>query len=125
MNDLTEKLSQVSLERIEKYLNSAESFASEQVPLLVQEIIRWELVSNCFYLCLLSFIFLVFLYISYFLVFKTKFSEERLMYALICAFASVCSLIFILQTICDIAYVLLAPRMFLLEKMRDFINNGV
>ena len=133
---LKERLNEMgvkSLDRIEDYLKATENFVIEQAPLLVQEIVHWEIARWSLFLTCWLVVFLSVCSLLLYL-FRSKrvkkwlaedpYTSEGLVYMgrSLTFLGVVGSLAGVATCTYHIIYPIVAPRLFLLEKFAELIK---
>lgn len=110
-------------------ISNAVSFSMEQAPQVVNEFIRWIIVSNCVKVAIFSVIFGIALYLNkrFFNYCKRHDDDTWVCYAM---WATICLVTFgmwffnnILPSILEATKALIAPRIFLIEWTLNKINT--
>lgn len=134
---MNEKLNEIGIESLDKlreYVESAEAFASEQIPLVLQEMLRWEICSTLFLILVNGIILSLILYLYRF-VYKYMLptfdpekmsNDDRLGYFLGNLVSIAVVILFsglLLEKIYHLVFVTCAPRLFLLEKFAEIYSK--
>lgn len=131
--DKLESISIAGLERIASWLERAESFAIDQAPRVVQEIVNWGLWSYSV-LTVLSLGFLaLFMWLGIRMVKivisihrdKDKDDSEGNMWGTFGGISFLVALIWLIPAIVNasgLLYVLVAPRLYVIEQLKDMIK---
>ena len=126
--------------RITKYMDAIESsaqktgeFLSEQTPLLAQEYLAWYFWSHCFFVVVVSIVFVLSLFVIRWLRKEYKIEEEKSNNSEVTGFITGCilvalvfslgSLVFICVNIYEMIKVTVAPRVVLLEKVTELLDK--
>ena len=128
-----------TIAQISEYLNGAENFVAEQVPLVCQEILRYGIADAIFTIVIFGIIgvtsyrigkrMLNTNYDTYSAKTEEAFSHYKWHEYVVfgrCLFwiGSCASIFFILFSICQIMKIILAPRLYILKNLADLVNGA-
>jgi hypothetical protein len=128
VNDLLKDKLTESITEVQGWLNGTKDFVLEQAPLVIQEVLRWEIYSSLFFIglgILLSIIYSVISYIFYNLSKTVKGGDSpEVCYALsyIVHLLHIITIIMVCTNLYHMVYVWCAPRVFLIEKVAELIK---
>lgn len=104
-----------------EYLKSVKTFAEEQIPALISEILRWKKIQYIFSVCLFAFLTWFFIYCLS-VDTKSKGNKDENIAILFIGFLAVVSFISALFFAYKTIYIYCAPKMYMLEYFIDLIK---
>lgn len=129
MNDELNKRLLEGFDKAQEYVKAGGDFVAEQAPLVVQEVLRWGLSSHIFWalLCVGFCVAIPLVYRWGYNFCKRHDAVDEMMVAVTFILSSIGEIIFTISCLYHlymIVYILVAPRLYILETLAAIINQG-